>query len=77
MVGTVVGVWAEVGRWSLTPTELSQFLALFKAPNPPLVSELRLVLLLFGVIHRKMLRRPCARFLPDDRANLFWYEKWV
>ncbi|XP_069997726.1 lysosomal-trafficking regulator isoform X2 [Penaeus vannamei] len=41
VVGTVVGVWAEVGRWSLTPTELSQFLALFKAPNPPLETLLR------------------------------------
>ncbi|XP_071541821.1 uncharacterized protein [Panulirus ornatus] len=36
VVGTVVAVWAEVGRWCLTPTELSQFLALFKASAPPL-----------------------------------------
>ncbi|KAK7081561.1 hypothetical protein SK128_022450, partial [Halocaridina rubra] len=41
LVGTVVSVWAEVGRWSLTSTELSQFLALFKSKCPPLDMLLR------------------------------------
>ncbi|XP_066957517.1 lysosomal-trafficking regulator isoform X3 [Macrobrachium rosenbergii] len=41
LVGTVVSVWAEVGRWSITPTELSQFLALFKSKSPPLDILLR------------------------------------
>ncbi|XP_068245807.1 lysosomal-trafficking regulator isoform X3 [Palaemon carinicauda] len=41
LVGTVVSVWAEVGRWSITPTELSQFLALFKSKCPPLDILLR------------------------------------
>ncbi|KAK4309758.1 hypothetical protein Pmani_018634 [Petrolisthes manimaculis] len=35
VVGTVVGVWAEVAQWRLTPSDLSQFLALFKADAPP------------------------------------------
>lgn len=42
VVGTVVGVWAEVGRWCLASTELSQFFTLFKSTSAPLVSMLSL-----------------------------------
>ncbi|XP_063878429.1 lysosomal-trafficking regulator-like isoform X2 [Scylla paramamosain] len=41
VVGTVVGVWAEVGRWCLAPTELSQFFTLFKSSSAPLEILLR------------------------------------
>lgn len=51
VVGTVVSVWAEVGRWCLTPAELSQFLALFKASAPPVVSTCQFVLLVFSRTH--------------------------
>ena len=39
VMSTVVAVWAEVGQWCLLPIELAQYLALFKAENPPLVSK--------------------------------------
>ncbi|CAL4108251.1 unnamed protein product, partial [Meganyctiphanes norvegica] len=41
VITTVVNVWAEVGRCCLSPGELSQFLQLFKAKNPPLETLLR------------------------------------